>query len=246
MAERIPGVASTIDLGKNLFKLWNFGYSGKISKPAGLGILNHNWSVGGIAGIPMMAAAGAGIGAVAGSMVDNSNGAIAGATIGGAAVLTAPVLLGMGAKSTLNIGTALGDGMLNVGKSLVNNFSKEAVGAKALSTGASIGGFGFKALGAVSASPLLNGVFNPMNMVKRTADVTKGIGGVQLSALGKTVVGIGTLADTIHSTWNAEKKVRMGQIDPNITRATPNIPSYMDNAGATGDLVFAMNRNRRG
>ena len=39
---------------------------------------------------------------------------------------------------------------------------------------------------------------------------------------------------------------RMGTSDGQITRATPRTPSYADNAGATGDLVFAMNRNRRG
>ena len=39
---------------------------------------------------------------------------------------------------------------------------------------------------------------------------------------------------------------RMGQMDTKTQRATPQVPAYDQNAGATGDLVFAMNANRRG
>lgn len=38
----------------------------------------------------------------------------------------------------------------------------------------------------------------------------------------------------------------MGTKDPNVYRATPVIPEYIDNGEATGDLVFALHDLRRG
>ena len=39
---------------------------------------------------------------------------------------------------------------------------------------------------------------------------------------------------------------RMGAVDPYMTTATPQLPRMHDDAGASGDLVFALNQNRRG
>ena len=45
--------------------------------------------------------------------------------------------------------------------------------------------------------------------------------------------------------WNTLQTEKMGQMT-GVTTMTPKVPAYADNAGATGDLVFALNANRRG
>lgn len=68
----------------------------------------------------------------------------------------------------------------------------------------------------------------------------------KLSKLGVGMVaGTGLISGTKEA-FNDFNQHRMGQMDPMIYRATPRTPSYANNGGATGDLVFAMNRNRRG
>lgn len=70
--------------------------------------------------------------------------------------------------------------------------------------------------------------------------------GTKMNMLGKTaVVGSALIGGTAEA-FDQFNTNRMGQRDGMITRATPRTPSYANNAGATGDLVFAMNRNRRG
>lgn len=70
--------------------------------------------------------------------------------------------------------------------------------------------------------------------------------GKKLNLAGKGVVVGSALMSGAMEAFNDFNSNRMGQRDGQITRATPRTPSYANNAGATGDLVFAMNRNRRG
>lgn len=79
---------------------------------------------------------------------------------------------------------------------------------------------------------------------KRERLVTKG--GFKLKPLGWGVIGLGAAIGGARSAMDTSDRIRMGQVDPYITRPTPQLPSYANNAGATGDLVFALNANRRG
>ena len=79
---------------------------------------------------------------------------------------------------------------------------------------------------------------------KRDRMISKG--GVKLKPLGwATIIGGGAIG-AVRSAAEAADNSRIGTKDPYITTATPRQSSYANNAGASGDLVFALNANRRG
>jgi hypothetical protein len=79
---------------------------------------------------------------------------------------------------------------------------------------------------------------------KRDRMISKG--GIKLKPLGwATIIGGGVIGAT-RSIAEAADSSRIGTRDTNITTATPRQPSYANDAGASGDLVFALNANRRG
>lgn len=68
---------------------------------------------------------------------------------------------------------------------------------------------------------------------------------------GKAVFMGGAAIGGVMGAWDEFATSRMGMPDREITRATPRMPleqglGHHDHAGASGDLVFAMNANRRG
>jgi hypothetical protein len=63
---------------------------------------------------------------------------------------------------------------------------------------------------------------------------------------GKTVLGAASVIKGAAGAMSEVNRIHMGQMDGMVRTPTVGVPSYMDNAGATGDLVFAMNANRRG
>jgi hypothetical protein len=63
---------------------------------------------------------------------------------------------------------------------------------------------------------------------------------------GETILWGSSIIAGAAGAFNEMNRAHMGQMDRNITRPTPRIPAYDLNAGATGDLVFALNANRRG
>ena len=70
-------------------------------------------------------------------------------------------------------------------------------------------------------------------------------GRYRLSNSGKFVFGAGMALYGANDSMGTLEDSRMGVADDGpITTATPRFP--VDNGGATGDLVFAMNRNRKG
>lgn len=71
----------------------------------------------------------------------------------------------------------------------------------------------------------------------------KAAGGTILN--GKMLIGATAAIEGAKKAWNTVETAKMGQMT-GATTMTPQIPSYADNAGATGDLVFALNANRRG
>lgn len=71
----------------------------------------------------------------------------------------------------------------------------------------------------------------------------KAVGGLGLN--GAMLIGGVAAIEGAKKAWNTVETDKMGQMT-GVTTMTPQPPSYADNAGATGDLVFALNANRRG
>lgn len=61
-----------------------------------------------------------------------------------------------------------------------------------------------------------------------------------------TTCVVGGLAQGASKVAESFKSSRMGTIDGYMTTVTPKVQSYQDNAGASGELVFALNVNRKG
>lgn len=73
---------------------------------------------------------------------------------------------------------------------------------------------------------------------------------IKLSRFGKVALGVGLVASGAGKAYKTFEKSRMGVNDGMLRSATPVVPqvqqqsNYLDNAGATGDLVFSMYNNR--
>lgn len=74
----------------------------------------------------------------------------------------------------------------------------------------------------------------------------KNLLGVKLSKRGALVAGGLALASGSKQASNKFNETTMGTRDPQVTSFSPRIPAYQNNGGATGDLVFALNQNRKG
>ena len=78
--------------------------------------------------------------------------------------------------------------------------------------------------------------------------------GLKMRPLAKGMIVAGGAMQGVINAKNKFQDSRMGTMDGQLTTATPKMtsqgnsysPSYSNNAGATGDLVFALNNNRRG
>ena len=67
--------------------------------------------------------------------------------------------------------------------------------------------------------------------------------GIKMTKLGWGMLGAGLAAGAFYDTVDTFEKSRQGQMVGPVERAAPRLP---DNAGATGDLVFALNNLRNG
>ncbi len=186
-----------------------------------------------------------------------------GAMIGGAVGTAALPALGM----TAGLGAAAGEGVIRNLDTIGDAMIGTAKGAAGIAAG---GVRGVQIPGHTTASKILSPVQRNLSAYQRFADnfvsydptryrVNQKTGRLikdrplKLTPLGKGVIGAGAIAGGIGGSAAAYETSRMGERDPYITRATPRIPqpqqqapAFMNNAGATGDLVFAMNANRRG
>ena len=82
---------------------------------------------------------------------------------------------------------------------------------------------------------------------KKTGEMIEKGGEYRLSGAGKAVVWGGSIAGGVMAAGDTYMNNRVGPADGMMHTATPNmVPSYAKNGGASGDLVFAMNANRRG
>lgn len=63
---------------------------------------------------------------------------------------------------------------------------------------------------------------------------------------GQTLIWGAAAVSSIAGVMGEYERIHMGRSDGQVTRLAPRTPYYQNNAGATGDLVFALNANRRG
>lgn len=218
------------------------------------------------------AAAGAGI-AVAGSTAAATTGIVgtAASAVAGSAVIGAGAL-GVAGASAGKVAAELGGSLLRSfigrdgGKVIQNSALGKAIGNKAsnavgrtLDNMSNPIGMGLWA-GEKIARPLGKAMFK-INPGKSTWDATKKEFVTESPSIGLTKTGIGLIggAGIISNAMEASDTMsthRLGIIDSQATNATPDyspqtynqqppVGSRNDHAGATGDLVFSLFRNRR-
>ena len=207
-------------------------------------------AVGGAVGAAALPAAGLAVGAVgtAAAAPFMVPGMAMGAMKGAAAA--SPYVAGMGVKAAENVASKI----WGVGSRLVNWDENADAFSKVKFTGPISGvksgwnsgraftkefsraeGFGNK-LKAFAKNP----IENSRAAISKSG---KAAGGIGLNA--GVLIGGTALIEGTKKAWNTLETAKMGQMT-GVTTMTPQIPSYADNAGATGDLVFALNANRRG
>lgn len=244
------GASSIGEIAKNIGGAFNVGLKAGIGDFAGVGrsLPVNMWTKGGKATLGGLSLAGAGAGAWYGSVSNTSPSTAQGAAIGAAAGTAALPLAGLAVAG---------------GYHVANNIGKIGEAAFAAGRGAKWLGGGFaESLSSTNrfVNPLgsiANGVKKASNSLVRRAPVKdvwnaeKGImeskgGNLKLSNWGKSLVSVTAVATGAFKAKEAFEQSRMGVQDNYITTSTPRIPSYKDDGGATGDLVFALNANRRG
>lgn len=223
---------------------------------AGKTAWNPQLSVGGVltAGYGAVGGAlgGAAIGGLGSAVLGAGNPIVAagvGAGVGAAAAVAAPIVIGGAArlgyeglaafpKFAAGVGSGMIKGASKLGKSAIGLASNTNM---LLNTG---GARMFANPIARHGSAMLNFA---SKLVKPVADNGTGaiIKGYKFSALGGTLLAAGSLASGAKDAYNYLMNDRMGQRDGRMYSATPTI-RLMDDAGASGDLVFALNNNRRG
>lgn len=226
---------------------------------AGIG---RNLSVKGIGTMASLGVAGAAIGASTAALgsdgtVDPVSGAVVGGAIGTAALPATGLAMGtvgsvgVGlAKAAPGIGATVGKGAMAASPFAAAVATK--IGADAASA---VWGVGSKLIdwnGEGKGSGMFGKikVSNPISQAKAGWQNGKGIGKAGgaikgFAVNGTTILGATAVAEGTKKAWNTVKQAHMGQMT-GVTTLTPQVPSYADNAGATGDLVFALNANRHG
>lgn len=202
---------------------------------------------------------GAGLGAAASSFVEGGNpiaGAAIGAGVGAAALFAAPVAVGLAARGGLGIlkntdkilagigsaginlakgaGKIINSGLRGVADSLIDSSLTNPLTRYASAAGGIVSKL-------VTRNPEVPWVGQLTTNVNGSIKYQKG---VELSGLGKALMVGGFLKTGIQDAYHEVINQQMGQKDNYMSSVTPRVP--VPDAGATGDLVFAMNANRRG
>jgi hypothetical protein len=248
------GLNSLKHAAQNIGGAIGMGYKAGIGQFSEIGKMlpNHIGSVGGLATLGGAAVAGAGVGGWYGS-VSNSGSSIGEGAAAGAAI-------GVAALPAVGLAASLG-------YHVANNLEK--IGSAAINSTVSLArGVGIAGVDVAASLDSTNRLMNPVgtyaNKVGKMFDklvthtpgkevwnAEKGImeskgGGLKLSGWGKAAVGIGAVAAGAYGAKEALETSHMGTMDGYVTTNTPRVPSYKDDGGASGDLVFALNANRRG
>lgn len=210
-----------------------------------------------------LGAVGAGIGALTTGMLSaNTVDPMAGAAVGGAIGASALPLagLGVGAVGTMGVGLAT-KGLPAIGGAMIAASPYVAgagvLGASKVASG--VWGLGSQMINWNEGADVFDKVAftGPISGAKRGWNKATKYGGVVgagekvasatkgVFVNGKMLMGGTALAKGIGSAWGKVEKAQMGT-NMGVVTNTPRIPSYSNNANATGDLVFAMNSNRRG
>jgi hypothetical protein len=243
------GLTSLKHAAENIGGAAYSGYKLGIGEISGIGktLPFRAGSIGGMSTLGGLGMAGAGIGVGYTSISNNpssaATGAVVGAAVGTAALPMAGAVASLGYHVANNLdkigsaGFSLGRGMLGLGSGsieMLNSTSpwKNPIGQIANMTQ--------KAAGKLVKYEPETRVWNA------TQSAMENKGGLKLTGWGKAAVGVTAVAAGAWKAKEAFETSRMGQVDPYITIATPRIPSYQEDAGASGDLVFALNANRRG
>lgn len=225
-------------------------------------------SLGGMATVGGLAGVGAAAGAIIGSQMEGDmigTGAAVGAVAGLAALpavglaaragLASMRPIGMGMEATARALPGVAKGAVSVASGMIGGPARlspsltttgvgrmaEMVASPLKRYAGGIAGFGKSLVKFDEATSTLGGRQSGNLIGKATKT-----GGVKMTGLGHTLLWGSTVATAGASIFNAINKSHMGESDGQITRATPRPMSFQNNAGATGDLVFAMNANRRG
>ena len=240
-------------IAKSIGGAFNTGFN------AGVG---RNLSLKGIGTMASLGVAGAAIGASAAALgsdgtVNPVTGAAVGGAVGAAALPTAGLAMGavgsvgVGiAKAAPGIGATLGKGAMAASPFAAAVATK--VGADAASAVWGVGsklidwngeGKGSGMFGKIKVSTPFSGAKSGWQNGKGIGKAGGAIKG--FAANGATILGATAAVEGTKKAWNTVKQAHMGQMT-GVTTLTPQVPSYADNAGATGDLVFALNANRHG
>lgn len=212
-------------------------------------------------------AIGTGVGALTGTYAaqqSNMNGA-SGAFMGGVTGMGVGVGASALVANSAGIASGIGSKVMSLGARAYDftasgELGKAGVAAlnSAKNTGLTIGGGALKTAGSIaptaSTMALKAGAkygniaasmfeINPSFLTKESGRM------LNFSKTGKVVMGLGTIGAMGISGVKAFNQSKIGVSDGQVTSATPNASAYssnMRNAGATGDLAFAMRAQRNG
>lgn len=196
------------------------------------------------------AALGAGAGGILGARSDSDNGAMVGAGIGGAIGGMALPILGM----TGAVGVSAASSLYKNGPKIMGGIGKAAgmagmgvaaVGAPvAYGAGKAAVKYGNTALGMMGDALKYTPERTYFDEKKNKLVTKRGKMSLNLPGAARAagVAGLIAAPALINKGIDEIHDMRKGQ-SMGVQRATP---SYLNNAGATGDLVFAMHQNRRG
>ena len=154
---------------------------------------------------------------------------------------------------------SIADAMIGIGDSTqktasaVSSFSTKvrkkagkAINETAEKVGKHEKGIGFDLKGAIAKDVKLH-TSQVLNFAGSLVEETdKNLLGIKLNGRGKIVAAGAALVGGSAQGVRSYNQKSMGARDGQITGHTPTLPAYANNAGATGDLVFALNANRRG
>lgn len=209
--------------------------------------------------------AGGALGVAGGDEVNTVGTAAAGAAIGTIGLPLLGATAGLSAAGAITLGRNMGAIADTVGGAAISGFKYTGkLGAAALQ-GVNISG-GSTAFGQTAAR-LTSGALSPVRGLmgmyetlaskavewspgairynKKTGAIRRGRP-LRIKPLGHGILFGAAAIGGLNRARQTFETSRMGEVDRYITRATPRMPSYYDNAGASGDLVFALNQNRRG
>ncbi len=257
---RIPGVASATDAFKNLWGSFKMGSDFVNRESISAGKAFNFKSIGGIATLGGLggvgAMAGAGVGALAFDEDPVEGAAIGGAVGGVAGVAAMPAIGATTALAGKGIQAGAEKASFNIAaKGGYKEVAKAAYGAasqKAKVAGAGVSSLGraakYRYGGIVSGIVDNIGTFEPGNFeIGKKGSVVKGKSKLKLSKFGKglawgafAVAGAREGIDELHKSRTG----RMTGVSQNTPRLTQHNP--YDDAGASGDLNFALHKNRHG